>query len=98
MSVVHNHPHPLAMTVVTPTNREIFKKFGKVRIEDWDDRVAGETWQQRFVRGNARSVNSYIIDKTDLGTPQNTVNEVVRCHTLTTGELVLLHDDWLPQS
>ena len=40
MTVVHNHPHPLAMQNVKPVNPQIFQKFGMVRVEDWDDRVA----------------------------------------------------------
>lgn len=95
MTVVHNHPHPKAMTVVKPSNEEIFKKFGMVRIEDWDDRIHGTTWQERLSRGSHSEASAYLSDKTNTGTPRDMVNEVVACHTITTGERVLLHNDWL---
>lgn len=97
MTVIHPHPHPLAMTVVVPANEEIRKKFGVVRVEDWDDRVAGLTWHERHsVQGTFPEAAAYAEHKERISTPLQSRNEVVRCHTITTGELVLLHDDWLP--
>lgn len=99
MTSVHTTPHPLAQKYVKPNNPEIAKKFGIVRIEDWDDRIAGDTWPTLRERGSA-PVESYV------DTLNNTAHdtsvlapailfEVVRCHTQSTGELVLLHHDWL---
>lgn len=101
MTVVHNHPHPLAHQVVDPTNPAILAKFGRVRVEDWDDRVAGLTWAEQLHQGNYQQANIYSEDQylqqlsggLSAASPRF---DVVRCHTLTTGELVLLHNDWLP--
>lgn len=107
MSVVHNHPHPLALQVVTPVNSRIFQKYGRVRVEDWDDRVSGLTWDEQISRGSFPSANSYwdltqdpavSIDQ-PLGQQlpsQPYAQQVVRCHTLDTGAVILLHTDWLP--
>ena len=94
MTVMHPHPHPLAMSVVTPSNPEIFKKFGKVRIEDWSDRVLQGTWQE--LRGRSSEVQSYLGQAAALKTA--TDNEIIACHTLHDGSRVLLHNDWLPAS
>lgn len=98
MTTVHPHPHPRAHEVLIPSNEEIAKKFGQVRVEDWDDRVAGETWSERHQRGAGPEVGSYLHSTVLPGCegsrwPQQ--HEVVRCHSTTTGELILLHDDWL---
>jgi hypothetical protein len=93
MTVVHNNPHPLAMKVLVPKNEEIAKKFGEVRIEDWDDRVAGSTWRERAQRGT--EVDAYTNETVDLVPGTASDFEVVRCHSTATGELILLHDDWL---
>lgn len=90
MTSVHLHPHPLAQRYVKPSNSEIAKKFGIVRVEDWDDRVAGETWDDRHNRGGDKAADDYAA----LASPR-TSYEVVRCHTQSTGDLILLHDDWL---
>jgi hypothetical protein len=98
MTVVHNTPHRFHMQVVTPSNPQILKKFGKVRVEDWDDRVAGGvTWDQRQARGGYHETEVYVAQKaaTNPTVPVAEALNVVRCHTLDTGELVLLHDDWL---
>jgi len=96
MTAVHNHPHPLAQKYVLPTNPQIAKKFGVVRVEDWDDRVAGATWIERQMRGSAKEADDYVSTSHLPGlTTTPTDAEVVRCHTQSTGELVLLHHDWL---
>lgn len=101
MTVVHNHQHPLAHQVVEPVNTSILAKFGKVRIEDWDDRVAGLTWAEQLHQGTYPQAFSYT-DESYLQQVSGGLSDaaprfdVVRCHTLTTGELVLLHNDWLP--
>lgn len=93
MSVVHNHPHPKAMQVVTPSNVQIFRKFGKVRIEDWSDRVMQGTWKE--LQSRTPEIQSYLhtADQTDSVVPAD--DEIVACHTIRTGERVLLHNDWL---
>lgn len=97
MTVVHNHPHPLSQRYVKPSNPQILAKFGIVRIEDWDDRVAGFTWIERHQQGAFKEVEAYLYgtapDRVLTGTAGST--DVVRCHTQSTGDLVLLHDDWL---
>lgn len=96
LAAVHNEPHPLALKYVKPNNQAIAKKFGVVRIEDWDDRVAGLPWTEQIERHNFpqaeqyRSRAQYEAHKAPLGSL-----EVVRCHTQSTGELVLLHHDWV---
>lgn len=99
VTVIHPHPHPLAMKVVTPKNVEIFKKFGNVRVEDWDDRVSGLTWHEKVSRGNFPEAN-YYKQSAEFGSTavpaSSAAMAVVRCHTTSTGELVLLHNDWLP--
>jgi hypothetical protein len=98
MTVVHNSPHPLAMEVVIPANTEIAKKFGEVRIEDWEDRVAGLTWTEQYVR-SVPSTRAYEESVWDAKTGTvSSLHAVVRCHSTATGELILLHDDWLPKS
>jgi hypothetical protein len=94
MSVVHNHPHPMAQQVIQPQNAEIYRKFGAVRVEDWADRVLGDT------PGNLRQ-RSEPVDRYEAtsrlpgctGMPDD--DEIVACHTVLTGERVLLHDLWL---
>jgi hypothetical protein len=99
MTSVHKEPHPLAQRYIKPSNVAIAKKFGIVRIEDWDDRVSGDTWVSLRERGNASaeqyvdSLNNTARD-TSVLVPE-ILFEVVRCHTQSTGELVLLHHDWL---
>lgn len=99
MASVHNEPHPLAHKYVVPSNKEIAKKFGVVRVEDWDDRIAGDTWMTLRERGEP-SVERYV-DLVNTIRSQSPVlapavlNEVVRCHTQSTGEMVRLHDAWL---
>lgn len=107
MTVVHQHPHPLAMRVVSPTNSFILKKFGMVRVEDWDDRVSGVTFTEKLKRGTffeAECANQDL-DSPEvaegcskvLKMPSSTwEDDFVRCHSTTTGDLILLHDDWLP--
>lgn len=96
MTVVHNHPHPLSQRYVKPSNNEIAKKFGIVRVEDWDDRVSGITWLEQARRGGYPQAEQY---RTRARNATSRVSldslEVVRCHTQSTGELVYLHDDWL---
>lgn len=96
MPVVHNQPHPLSQRYVLSANSQIARKFGVVRVEDWDDRVAGATWAERNRQGGFPEVTKYV-DLTGspslAHTPADTA--VVRCHTQSTGETVLLHDDWL---
>lgn len=96
MTAVHNEPHPMAQQYVLPSNPEIAKKFGAVRIEDWDDRIAENTWLIMRVRGN-QDASSYAELASSMQAPMTGLAacEVVRCHTQRTGELVLLHDDWL---
>jgi hypothetical protein len=97
MTVVHPHPHPLAMQVVTPSNPEILKTFGRVRIEDWSDRILQGTWQE--LRGRSSEVKNYLNLANEPGLGSVMVdNEIVACHTLHDGSRVLLHNDWLPTS
>lgn len=96
MTAVHSHPHPLAQRYVKPSNVEIAKKFGIVRVEDWDDRVGGDTWMDRHARGGDKAADSYAVSSNPVPPSRSDkVDEVVRCHTQSTGELVLLHNDWL---
>lgn len=96
MTAVHNEPHPLAQKYVRPSNPQIAKKFGIVRIEDWDDRVSGRTWLERNLQGGHPEVDTYMVTANTPGvSPTPTDAQVVRCHTQSTGETVLLHDDWL---
>lgn len=99
MTSVHTEPHPLAQRYVKPNNPEILKKFGIVRIEDWDDRVSGDTWPTLRERGSA-SVERYVDTLNHVAHDTSVLApailcEVVRCHTQSTGELVLLHDAWV---
>lgn len=97
MTVVHNHPHPLTMQVVTPSNPSILRLFGRVRVEDWDDRVSGMTVREHASRGTSQEVHVYEDNGgTVPGPDADNQSPVVRCHTLATGEMVLLHADWLP--
>lgn len=99
MTVAHNHPHPLAQKVVEPSNAEILKKFGTVRVEDWNDRVTGLLWTEIAQRGNYSEVSEYPISALAAQKgrgPVSATHDVVRCHSVTTGEVVLLHNDWLP--
>lgn len=98
MTSVHNEPHPLAHRYVQPSNEAIAKKFGIVRVEDWDDRVAGSLWNERGNQGGHKDVERYVEDMISFNAPLQERNEVVRCHTQSTGELVLLHDAWLKDS
>lgn len=94
--VVHPNRHPRAEEVLVPSNPEIAKKFGEIRVEDWDDRVAGATWRERHSHGGFPEVLRFLgtTNEGDLGhTPADA--DVVRCHSTTTGDLVLLHNDWL---
>lgn len=101
--MVHPHPHPKAMQVLTPSNPEIAKKFGQVRVEDWDDRVAQMTWTEKLVHGQESFPEAHTYKKSLEGVPESTAAivandatmEVVRCHSTCTGELILLHNDWL---
>lgn len=101
MTVVHNTPHPKAMQVLTPKNPQIAAKFGQVRVEDWDDRVAGFTAFERHARGGFPETNGYFASKDEVQTSTaerilyDDSLQIVRCHSTRTGELVLLHDDWL---
>lgn len=88
MTVVHNHPHPKAHQVVKPSNPEILKKFGMVRIEDWSDRILQLTWRELVGRNYAPAMEQNLLTAV-------ADDQIVACHTLTTGERVLLHDDWL---
>lgn len=101
MTVVHPHPHPSAMKTVQITNPQVAKKFGdRVYLVDWDDRVAGSTWAERVANGGSPEAATYqesqynALVTGDLGEASGRL-EVVRCHDLTTGELILLHDDWI---
>lgn len=93
MTVVHPHPHPLAMQSVTPSNAQIFKTFGRVRIEDWSDRVLQGTWQEL---SNRAEVQAYVAERSSPSTAAPADNEIVACHTLHDGRRVLLHNAWLP--
>lgn len=94
MAVVHNQPHPKAHQVVKPSNAEIFKTFGMVRIEDWSDRIMQGTWME--LQNRSAVAQKYVGTKNLPGTGSVPAdNQVVACHTLSTGERVLLHDDWL---
>jgi hypothetical protein len=96
MTVVHAHPHPLAQKIITPANEAIASKFGKVRVEDWDDRVAGRTWLEQNLSGGTPATSTYAVTKHDVPVSDAlSVLAVVRCHSTHTGEVVLLHDDWL---
>lgn len=96
MTSVHKEPHPLAQKYVKPNNPQIARKFGIVRIEDWDDRVAGDTWVDRHARGGSPESDQYDELSRQYGAESwQRVEDVVRCHTQSTGELVLLHHDWL---
>lgn len=95
MTVVHNEPHPLAQKYVKPSNAEISRKFGIVRVEDWDDRVGGDPWLDRYLRGGFPEADQYEQLHNQVSPIPMAMLEVVRCHTQSTGELVLLHDDWL---
>lgn len=96
MTVVHPHPHPRTMCTVQITNPEVAKKFGqKVYVVDWDDRVSGETWAERMTHGGSPEAAAYVSLSTAVTPDANPDNDVVRCHDLTTGELILLHDDWI---
>lgn len=96
MTAVHNTPHPLAQKYVKPSNVEITKKFGIVRIEDWNDRIEGDSWLTLRHRGLAH-VDRYTTLAQSLQAPMTGLacDAIVRCHTQSTGDLVLLHDDWL---
>lgn len=99
MTVIHPHPHRLAMKVVLPSNYEIARTYGKVRVEDWDDRVSGQILTEHLRRGGQEAHEFY---KRRLDDPETPVEPaapalaIVRCHTLTDGQMILLHDDWLP--
>lgn len=96
MTSVHNEPHPLAQKYVRPSNPQIARKFGIVRVEDWDDRVSGSTWVERNIQGGHPEVDSYLNTSHLPGLTATPVDaQVVRCHTQSTGETVLLHHDWL---
>lgn len=96
MTAIHNEPHPLAQKYVNPGNPQIAKKFGIVRVEDWDDRVAGETWVDRHARGGFPEADQYDeVSRRIHPDSWGDMYKVVRCHTQSTGELVLLHDDWV---
>lgn len=96
MTSVHNEPHPLAQKYVIPSNKEIAKKFGTVRVEDWDDRVAGLPWTEQVERHGYPQAEQYHARAQYDGHKASLASlEVVRCHTQSTGELVLLHHDWV---
>lgn len=96
MTAVHNQPHPLAQKYVKPSNPQIAKKFGIVRVEDWDDRVSNRTWIERNMQGGFPEVDAYTATTHLPGLTATPVDaQVVRCHTQSTGETVLLHSDWL---
>lgn len=97
MTVVHPHPHPRTMCTVQITNPEVAKKFGqKVYVVDWDDRITGETWNVLASRG-VKPEDGYAVIAAQYQAPisPGQTLDVVRCHDLTTGELILLHDDWI---
>lgn len=96
MTSVHNEPHPLAQKYVRPSNVEIAKKFGIVRIEDWNDRIEGDSWLHLRSRGLTH-VDRYTTLAQSLHAPLTGLacDEIVRCHMQSTGDLVLLHNDWL---
>jgi hypothetical protein len=96
MTSIHTHPHPLAQKYVRPNNTAIASKFGIVRIEDWDDRIGGDTWMDRHARGGDKAADSYAMSGNPVPpSSKSLISEVVRCHTQSTGELVLLHNDWV---
>jgi hypothetical protein len=96
MSVSHNHPHPKFGQVVTPSNVEIAKKYGRVHIIDWDDRVSGLTISEQNGRGGYPQAEKYTAYATmEKVSPLSSSLDIVRCYTVGTGELVLLHNDWL---
>jgi hypothetical protein len=100
MTVIHPHPHPLAMRVVTPTNPEILRVYGKVRVEDWDDRISGYVLSEHLRRGGNEAIQQYVKrveDKKTQATLPGPHSSIVRCHTMRTGDMILLHDDWLPE-
>lgn len=96
MTSVHTERHPLAERYVKPSNAAILKKFGIVRVEDWADRVDGETWPTLRTRGSAQ-IERYVELAHAQNAPMGPGNllEVVRCHLQSTGDLVLLHDEWI---
>lgn len=104
MPAHHLQPHPRQFEVFFPANPEIAKKYGQIRVEDWDDRVAGETWADRLAHRGADAfpeamgymrTRDQVHAATGHSPAATTHTEIVRCHSTTTGELVLLHDDWL---
>ena len=96
MTVVHPHPHPLAQQVVEPINPQILAKFGKVRVEDWDDRISGSTVAEHVSRGSKIWYGAYQDARDAVGvSPASPITAVVRSHSVRTGSVVLLHDDWL---
>jgi hypothetical protein len=104
MSVVHPQPHPRQFEVFVPANPEIARKYGQVRVEDWDDRVAGEAWIERLSHRGSEAfpeamgymrTRDEVHAATGFSPASANHTEIVRCHATATGELVLLHDDWL---
>lgn len=97
MTVVHNDRHPRAEEVLVPSNEEIAKKFGEVRVEDWEDRVRGETWTESYSRRSSAEIAQYVSDAIGKGpgVHGDGTHEVVRCHSTRTGDLILLHNEWL---
>jgi hypothetical protein len=96
VTVAHNDRHPLAGKWVIPSNGAIYSKFGVVLVEDWSDRLAQATWPELLERGDQHAVDykNLAVSQGASTTDANKL-QVVRCHTQTTGELALLHDDWL---
>jgi hypothetical protein len=100
----HPHPHPRAQEVLIPSNSKVAEKFGQVRVEDWDDRVAGDAWAERLAHRGADAfpetmgymrTRDQVHAATGASPAAAEHTEIVRCHSTRTGELILLHDDWL---
>ena len=100
MTSVHTEPHRLAQKYVKPSSTEILKKYGIVRVEDWDDRVSGDVWTTLREQGNG-DVERYVELVHQMGTSvlaPLSIFQVVRCHLQSTGDVVLLHDEWLTEA
>jgi hypothetical protein len=98
MTTIHQHPHPLAGQKLASSNPEMAQRYGKLHVIDWDDRVAGTTWQERRSRaGVFPEVVTYAMNRQELLTASVLENEnaVVRTHSCSSGDLILMHTDWL---
>lgn len=105
MTAIHTEPHPLAGQIITPVNKNIFSKFGKVRVEDWADRINGMPWRESLSASDGRAAD-YNRERQSIFTntgdksamTRAAEDEVVLCHIMTgpdMGQSVLLHDMWL---